>query len=223
VTSRGRSRERRLKRWLDLALAVPLLVLTSPLMLVASIAIRSRLGRPVLFRQMRPGLHGRLFEVAKFRTMLDALDADGRPLPDEERLTRLGRLLRRTSIDELPQLWNVVVGDMSIVGPRPLLTEYLPLYTDELARRHDVPPGITGWAAVSGRRSLSLGERLALDVWYVDNWSLALDLRIILRTVALVLTGRDAEPDVHRPPDLDWARPAQEAGGSPPPDTETMG
>ena len=143
----------------------------------------------MLFRQDRPGLHGRPFEVLKFRTMLDAAGPDGRPLPDAERLTGLGRFLRRTSLDELPQLWNVLRGDISLVGPRPLLMQYLPRYSPEQARRHEVCPGITGWAQVNGRNALTWEEKFELDVWYVDHWSLALDLRILAMTAWRVLRG----------------------------------
>jgi lipopolysaccharide/colanic/teichoic acid biosynthesis glycosyltransferase len=199
------------KRLLDLSLALPALVLAAPLIVVIAAAIRLRMGTPVLYRQWRPGLHGEPFEFLKFRTMTTDVDALGNPLPDEERLTTLGRVLRRTSLDELPELWNVVRGEMSIVGPRPLLMEYLPLYTDRLARRHDVPPGITGWAIVNGRRTLSMEERLNLDVWYVDHWSLRLDLEVIRRTVAIVLTGQGAEPPHHHAPDMGWTREAEAA------------
>ena len=178
------------KRALDLALALMLLVLTSPLWIAiaAALAVRHR-GR-VLFRQLRPGLDGRPFTIFKFRTMGDARDASGELLSDERRLTRLGRFLRRTSLDELPQLLNVIRGDLSLVGPRPLLMEYLPLYTTEQARRHGVRPGITGWAQVNGRNAISWEDRFALDVHYVEHVSLSLDLRIISRTLRLVLTGK---------------------------------
>jgi lipopolysaccharide/colanic/teichoic acid biosynthesis glycosyltransferase len=145
------------------------------------------MGAPILFRQRRPGLHGAPFEMVKFRTMRDAVDAGGQALPDSERLTRLGRFMRASSLDELPELWNVLKGDMSLVGPRPLLIEYLPLYSSEQARRHDVRPGVTGWAQVNGRNAISWDEKFALDVWYVDNRSLWLDLRIIGLTLRKVL------------------------------------
>jgi len=172
-----------MKRLLDLAVAVPLLLALAPVMAAAAVLVRFRLGSPVLFSQMRPGLHGKPFRLYKFRSMTDATDARGLPLPDHARLTPFGRLLRKTSLDELPQLWNVIRGDLSLVGPRPLLMEYLERYTAEQARRHEVKPGITGWAQVNGRNALSWEEKFALDVWYVDNRSLLLDLRILLLTV----------------------------------------
>jgi lipopolysaccharide/colanic/teichoic acid biosynthesis glycosyltransferase len=152
-----------------------------------AVAIRVRMGSPVLFRQDRPGLQGRPFRLAKFRTMRAAAGPTGRPLPDGERLTALGRFLRASSLDELPQLWNVLAGDLSLVGPRPLLMQYLARYSPEQARRHEVRPGITGWAQVNGRNALSWEEKFALDVWYVDHWSLALDLRILALTALQVL------------------------------------
>ena len=163
------------------------LVVLAPLLLGVAAAVRLNLGAPVLFRQARPGLQGRLFTMRKFRTMRDARDAHGVPLSDAERLTRFGRFLRSTSLDELPELWNVVVGDMSFVGPRPLLPEYLPLYTREQARRHEVRPGITGWAQVRGRNALSWDEKFRLDVWYVDHKTLALDLHIVGLTLLRLL------------------------------------
>ncbi|GAB6126000.1 sugar transferase [Humidesulfovibrio idahonensis] len=180
------------KRLLDLALAVPGLLVLSPLMLLTALAVRAALGPGVFFRQLRPGLHGKPFFILKFRTMTDS------PGSDAERLTPFGRLLRSTSLDELPELWNVIRGDMSLVGPRPLLMSYLPLYSPEQARRHEVPPGITGWAQVNGRNAISWEERFALDVWYVDNRSLGLDIRILARTVAAVLRrqGINASGDV---------------------------
>lgn len=176
-----------MKRVLDLVVALVALLLLSPAIAVIAVVIRLRLGSPVLFRQVRPGLHGRHFTMYKFRTMRDAVDARGRSLPDAERLTPLGRFLRSTSLDELPELWNVLKGDMSLVGPRPLLMEYLPLYTAEQARRHEVRPGITGWAQVNGRNTISWEEKFGLDVWYVENQSLRLDLMILLLTVKRVL------------------------------------
>ena len=145
------------------------------------------MGSPILFRQTRPGTNGKPFQMIKFRTMRNAIDADGRPLPDSERLTKLGRLLRSSSLDELPELWNVLKGDMSLVGPRPLLMEYLPLYSPEQARRHEVRPGVTGWAQVNGRNAISWNEKFALDVWYVDNRTLWLDLKIIWFTIRKVI------------------------------------
>lgn len=177
---------RRGKRILDVVGAAAGLVLTMPVQLAASVAVRKQLGSPVLFRQRRPGLHGIGFTVLKFRTMR-APEADEDPrASDPDRLTPLGRLLRSTSIDELPELWSVLCGDMSLVGPRPLLMEYLPRYTPEQARRHEVRPGITGWAQVNGRNTLSWEDKFRLDVWYVDNLSLGLDLRILWRTVRAV-------------------------------------
>jgi lipopolysaccharide/colanic/teichoic acid biosynthesis glycosyltransferase len=172
---------RRLKRLLDVVGALALLVVTSPLLLVAAILVRITMGSPVLFRQTRTGTHGALFTLVKLRTML-ATGTD-----DEQRLTALGRWLRATSIDELPQLWNVLTGTMSLVGPRPLLPSYLPRYSREQARRHDVPPGITGLTQVSGRNGLSWEEKFALDVWYVDHWSLRLDVWVLWRTLVTVL------------------------------------
>jgi sugar transferase EpsL len=182
-----------LKRTVDLLGAIIALLLLAPLMLVVALIIRrpgaraAGGGSPVLFSQSRPGLHGKLFTIYKFRTMRDLYDADGRLLPDEQRLTRFGRFLRSTSLDELPELWNVVKGEMSLVGPRPLLAQYLERYTPEQARRHDVLPGITGWAQVNGRNALSWEEKFQLDLWYVDHWSLGLDLRILGQTLAKVL------------------------------------
>ena len=176
-----------LKRLFDLVLAVlGLLALALPLLGLAGL-IRCKLGSPVLFRQVRPGLHGRLFQMIKFRTMTDECGADGALLPDAQRLTPFGHFLRASSLDELPELWNVLKGDMSLVGPRPLLIEYLPLYTPEQARRHEVRPGITGWAQVNGRNAIRWEEKFALDVWYVDHRSLWLDMRIVWMTVRKVL------------------------------------
>ena len=179
-----------MKRLFDLGVALIALLLFAPLVALVALLIRLRIGSPVLFRQQRPGLHGRPFEMIKFRTMSDARDADGNLLPDAERLPRFGRLLRATSLDELPELWNVLRGDMSLVGPRPLLMEYLPLYNAEQARRHEVRPGVTGWAQVNGRNALSWEEKFALDVWYVDNRNPCLDLKILWLTVAAVLRPR---------------------------------
>jgi lipopolysaccharide/colanic/teichoic acid biosynthesis glycosyltransferase len=170
--------------WLLVILAAPLLLL---LLAILSVVVALRLGRPVFFRQARPGRNGRLFTLYKFRTMTDARDAEGRLLPDEARLTPFGRFLRSTSLDELPSLLNFVRGEIALVGPRPLLEEYLPLYSPVQARRHEVRPGLTGWAQVNGRNSLNWDERLALDVWYVDNRSLGLDLRIIALTLLRVV------------------------------------
>ncbi len=178
-----------LKRILDFSAALlGLAVLGLPLLLIA-LLVRLKLGAPVLFRQQRPGLEGRLFEMIKFRTMTDGRDNQGRPLSDEQRMTPFGRALRRTSLDELPELLNVIKGDMSLVGPRPLLMEYLPLYSAAQARRHEVRPGITGWSQVNGRNATDWETRLAQDVWYVDNRSLAVDLRILFLTVGRVLSA----------------------------------
>ena len=176
-----------MKRLLDLLASAAALVLLSPVIAATALAVALRLGRPVLFRQVRPGLGGRPFVLLKFRTLTDARAPDGTLLSDAERMTPFGRWLRRSSLDELPQLWNVLRGDMSLVGPRPLLTQYLPLYSTGQARRHEVRPGITGWTQVRGRNALTWDERFALDVWYVDHRSLLLDLRILAMTVASVL------------------------------------
>ncbi|HJR82831.1 MAG TPA: sugar transferase [Sphingomicrobium sp.] len=176
-----------LKRLLDIAVAAAGLLVLSPLIGAVALLVRAKLGRPVLFRQQRPGLRGKPFMLVKFRTMLDSSDRNGSALPDSARLTGFGRWLRSTSLDELPELWNVLKGDMSLVGPRPLLMHYLPLYSAEEARRHEVRPGLTGWAQVNGRNALSWPDKFRHDVWYVDNWSLALDLRILAASVASVL------------------------------------
>lgn len=175
------------KRAVDLVGAGAGVLLLAPFLLLIALAVRCSLGSPVLFRQVRAGLWGRPFELLKFRTMTDARGADGALCPDAERLTRFGKWLRRTSLDELPELINVLRGDMSLIGPRPLLLDYLPHYSADQARRHEVRPGITGWAAVHGRNATSWERRLALDVWYVDHWSLRLDLKILLMTVVKVL------------------------------------
>jgi lipopolysaccharide/colanic/teichoic acid biosynthesis glycosyltransferase len=175
------------KRVLDIALTLVALVLLSPLFLLVSAAVRVIMGPPVLFRQVRAGLAGTPFVMRKFRTMHDAWDEHGAPLRDELRLHGLGRFLRATSLDELPELWSVLVGDMSLVGPRPLLMEYLPLYSDEQRRRHEVPPGMTGWAQVNGRNAISWERKFELDVWYVDNRTFWLDLRILWMTVVRVM------------------------------------
>ena len=175
------------KRLLDIIIAAAALVLLSPVLLLLVWQIRRKLGTPVLFRQVRPGRGGIPFVMYKFRTMRDAEDEHGRPLPDAERLTPFGRKLRAASLDELPELWNVLKGDMSLVGPRPLLMEYLPLYNAEQRRRHLVRPGITGWAQVNGRNAISWPEKFRLDVWYVENRSLLLDIKILFLTVKKVL------------------------------------
>lgn len=172
-----------IKRLFDLLVSLLLLVLLSPVMLVIAVLVRIKLGKPVLFSQERPGLHGRLFRLYKFRTMRDLRGQDGRLLPDEERLTKFGRFLRASSLDELPELFNVLKGEMSLVGPRPLLVAYLDRYTPEQARRHEVLPGITGWAQVNGRNALSWEAKFKLDVWYVDNQSFWLDLKILFLTL----------------------------------------
>jgi lipopolysaccharide/colanic/teichoic acid biosynthesis glycosyltransferase len=161
------------------------------MMMVVAVLVRRKLGRPVLFRQVRPGLHGRPFEMLKFRTMRDAFDADGKPLPDKDRITPFGQFLRSTSLDELPELFNVLKGDMSLVGPRPLLMDYLPLYSDFQKRRHEVRPGITGWAQINGRNAISWQKKFELDVWYVDNRSFWLDIKILLLTFLKVVKRTD--------------------------------
>lgn len=175
-----------MKRLVDILGASVGLIVFAPLMAVVAVIIRRQMGSPVLFRQTRPGLNAVPFEMIKFRSMRDAYDKDGNPLPDSERLTRLGRFLRASSIDELPELWNVLKREMSLVGPRPLRMEYLPLYSPEQARRHEVRPGVTGWAQVNGRNAISWDQKFALDVWYVDNRSLWLDLKIIFLTIVKV-------------------------------------
>jgi len=176
-----------LKRFFDLLVSVTLMVFFMPLMLLISIFSYIIMGPPVLFRQLRPGLKGKLFTLYKFRSMLDSKDCLNELLEDQSRLTKFGKFLRKTSLDELPQLWNVVKGDMSLVGPRPLLLEYLPLYSAEQNRRHEVRPGITGWAQVNGRNCLNWEDRLSADVWYVNNCSFMLDLRILALTFLKVL------------------------------------
>ena len=180
-----------LKRLLDIVIASSALVLLSPVYALVAYKVKKNLGSPVLFRQVRPGLHGKPFEMIKFRSMKDALDTAGNPLPDSERLTPFGKMLRATSLDEMPELWNVIKGDMSIVGPRPLLMEYLPLYNSEQAKRHEVRPGITGYAQVNGRNAISWEKKFELDTWYVNNHSLWLDFKIMLKTVKKVLAKDD--------------------------------
>jgi len=175
------------KRLFDLVLTVPALIIFSPVMAVTALAIWLLEGRPILFRQQRPGLGGKIFTVIKFRTMRSETSPDGRLLPDAARLSRLGRLLRATSLDELPELWNILRGEMSLVGPRPLLVAYLERYSPQQVRRHDVLPGLTGWAQINGRNTVSWDEKFRLDVWYVDHWSLRLDLKILWLTVWKVL------------------------------------
>lgn len=190
------------KRVFDVVVAGVGLVVVAPVMGVVAVSVRRRLGSPVLFAQQRPGRGGRAFTLMKFRSMSDAMDAHGRALPDEERLGSFGRRLRATSLDELPELWNVLRGDMSLVGPRPLLMEYLPRYSAEQRRRHEVRPGITGWAQVKGRNALSWREKFELDVWYVDNYSIRLDIKILWHTLSAVLRrdGITAEGSATMPP-----------------------
>ncbi|WP_198334962.1 sugar transferase [Psychrobacter namhaensis] len=176
-----------IKRLFDITAATTALVVLSPIYAITAYKVNKNLGSPVLFRQTRPGLHGKPFEMIKFRTMKDATDKEGNLLPDSERLTPFGQALRNSSLDELPELWNVVKGDMSLVGPRPLLMEYLSLYNEEQARRHNVRPGITGYAQVNGRNAIGWDQKFELDTWYVDNQSLWLDVKILLKTVKKVV------------------------------------
>lgn len=173
-----------MKRLFDLMITIPAIICLAPIMFLLGILVKIFLGSPCLFIQERPGLYGQPFKLIKFRSMKDAFDREGLPLPDKERLTRFGKFLRASSLDEFPELFNVLKGDMSLVGPRPLLMEYLDLYTQEQARRHDVRPGITGWAQVNGRNDLSWEEKFTFDIWYVDNWSIILDVRILFLTIA---------------------------------------
>ena len=186
------------KRLFDCVSASVALILFSPILLIVAFLIRQKLGSPVLFSQLRPGLNGQPFRMFKFRSMLDAQDAQGNPLPDDQRLTSFGSLLRSTSLDELPGLWNVLKGDMSLVGPRPLLMEYLPLYNAEQAKRHNVRPGLTGWAQINGRNAISWEQKFKLDTWYVEHRSFWLDIKIILLTIKKVLVrdGISAEGEV---------------------------
>jgi lipopolysaccharide/colanic/teichoic acid biosynthesis glycosyltransferase len=205
------------KRAIDVLGATAGLAIMSPILLLVALAVRWSLGPPLLFRQVRAGLHGHPFELLKFRTMTDERDSSGELRPDAERLTRFGLWLRSTSLDEFPQFINILCGDMSLVGPRPLLLDYLPHYSAEQARRHEVRPGVTSWANVHGRNAMSWERRLALDVWYVDHWSLALDLRILARTVAQVVrrtnvsTTEDLALGFPLPPDEGRARGASAA------------
>ncbi|MDP3674472.1 MAG: sugar transferase [Novosphingobium sp.] len=191
-----------MKRALDLTLTLPAVLLLAPVLVVVALLVRLKLGSPVLFRQRRPGLGGRPFEMIKFRTMTGRRGSDGSLLPDADRLNPFGRFLRSSSLDELPELWNVLRGDMSLVGPRPLLMEYLPLYDAAQARRHEVRPGLTGWAQINGRNTLSWDEKFAADVWYVDNRSLWLDIKVLVLTVAAVLGrhGISAAGEATMPP-----------------------
>jgi sugar transferase EpsL len=175
-----------IKRIIDVVFSIAVLLMLTPVLLITAIIVRAKLGSPVLFRQQRPGLSGRPFWLIKFRTMTGERDSAGNLLPDDKRLPAFGKFLRSTSLDELPELVNVLKGDMSIIGPRPLMMKYLGRYSLEQARRHDVKPGITGWAQINGRNAISWEDRFKLDVWYVDNWTLWLDLKILLRTIAAI-------------------------------------
>lgn len=186
-----------IKRALDILVSATTLVLLAPIALAMAVLIWLTMGRPILFKQSRAGYRGKPFTIFKFRTMLEACDARGCPLPDSVRLTKLGILLRRFSLDELSQLWNVLIGNMSLVGPRPLLVDYLSHYSSEQARRHELKPGITGWAQVNGRNGLEWEERFRLDVWYVDHWSLGLDVRICWKTIQKVLRGEGVSSREH--------------------------
>ena len=209
----GRATARAIKRLMDVVGAVAGTVVLSPILAGAAIAVLISLRRPILFWQERAGLHGRTFRMCKFRTMRPARSDEVWFRSDEQRMTRVGRWLRRTSIDELPELWQVLRGEMSLVGPRPLLPEYLPLYTPEQARRHEMRPGITGWAQVQGRQTIPFSRRLALDVWYVDHFSIRLDLRILLLTIRDVVGTRGVLPgqDIDEIDDLGFAPRALEA------------
>ncbi len=186
-----------MKRFFDILVSLVSLILLAPLFFLVMMLVRADVGSPVFFRQIRPGLNGAPFELIKFRTMQDRVDSDGDVSDDSERLTTVGRILRSTSLDELPELWNVLKGDMSLVGPRPLLMEYLPLYTARQFRRHDVKPGITGWAQVNGRNAISWEKKFELDVWYVDNRSFWLDVKILWLTILKVLCREGISQDGH--------------------------
>lgn len=186
-----------MKRLFDFCASLFGLILLSPIIALVAWKIRKNLGSPLLFRQTRPGLHGKPFEMVKFRTMKDAVDAQGNPLPDSERMTPFGDKLRNSSLDELPELWNVLKGEMSLVGPRPLLMQYLPLYSKEQARRHEVRPGVTGWAQINGRNAISWEDKFKLDVWYVDNHNLLLDIKILFLTVKKVFVKEGISADGH--------------------------
>ena len=186
-----------MKRLFDLIASSAALILLSPIIILLFIKVRKNLGTPAIFSQTRPGLNGKPFRMFKFRSMRDAFDEEGNPLPDAERITDFGLKLRNSSLDELPELWNVLKGDMSLVGPRPLLMDYLPLYNTEQARRHEVRPGITGWAQINGRNAISWGEKFKLDVWYVDNRSLWLDLKVLFLTVKKVLVKDGISAEGH--------------------------
>jgi lipopolysaccharide/colanic/teichoic acid biosynthesis glycosyltransferase len=200
------------KRLFDLLLTIPGLVLISPILAIITLMVWWRLGRPILFRQVRPGLLGKPFEIYKFRTMADLRDPQGNLLPDDQRLTPLGKFLRKTSLDELPELLNVLKGEMSLVGPRPLLMQYLERYSPEQARRHLVLPGITGWAQVNGRNAITWDDKFRFDVWYVDHWSLALDVRILLTTLWKVLTREGISQPGHATAEEFMGNPTNSAG-----------
>ncbi len=185
------------KRLFDFVSSLIALILLSPIIALVAWKIRKNLGSPVLFRQTRPGLNGKPFEMVKFRTMKDAVDQQGNPLPDSERVTPFGDKLRNSSLDELPELWNVLKGEMSLVGPRPLLMQYLPLYSKEQSRRHEVRPGVTGWAQINGRNAISWEDKFKLDVWYVDNRNLWLDIKILFLTVKKVFVKEGISADGH--------------------------
>ncbi|MBT1450707.1 sugar transferase [Glaciecola sp. XM2] len=186
-----------MKRLFDLLFTVVCVSMLSPIIVIIAVLVRVNLGSPIIFSQNRPGLHGKIFKIMKFRTMLDIIDENGNLLPDDHRMTQFGRFLRSTSLDELPGLFNVLKGDMSLVGPRPLLVQYLPLYSDEQARRHNVRPGITGWAQVNGRNAISWDEKFKLDIWYVENQSLLLDIKILLLTVKKVFVRDGISAEGH--------------------------
>jgi lipopolysaccharide/colanic/teichoic acid biosynthesis glycosyltransferase len=208
--------KRYIKRWLDITGGLAGLAISAPLLLVVGGLIRIFMGRPILFRQDRPGLNSQSFTCFKLRTMTNKRDDNNQLLSDRERMLPIGTFLRRTSIDELPQLWNVVRGDLSFIGPRPLLTEYLPYYTPQERRRHTVRPGLTGWAQIHGRNNLPFDERLKMDVWYVDNMSWHLDLRILLATIRLVFTSKGTDlvsyPPLHEQRRLKFEFPSADAG-----------
>lgn len=186
-----------LKRLFDVFVSVSVLIVFSPLIVFLAFKVRKNLGSPILFEQTRPGLDGQPFKMIKFRTMKDAVDKDGNPLPDSERMTAFGNRLRDSSLDELPELWNVLKGEMSLVGPRPLLMQYLPLYSKEQARRHNVRPGVTGWAQINGRNAISWEDKFKLDTWYVDNQSFILDIKILFLTVKKVLVKEGISAEGH--------------------------
>ena len=190
-----------LKRVFDFTVAGLSILVLAPLLAVVALLVFLKLGTPVLYRQVRPGLHAKPFELFKFRSMLDAFDEDGKPLPNDQRITPFGQTLRSLSLDELPELWNILKGDMSLVGPRPLLMDYLPLYDERQSRRHEVRPGLTGWSQVNGRNSISWEEKFEFDIWYVENGSFGLDIKIILMTIMKVLRreGISHEGDVAMP------------------------